>query len=104
MIKIFSMNRVSFYIVFFAVVSLILSGCAVRNLTYGNPPVVFAYPETIPIIKDASKVATIVTRGDVFMEAGKSYKAGYSGFLTGPNVKVMGIPTKINFYITEEGK
>ena len=51
-----------------AVTALILSGCAVRNLTYGNPPVVFAYPETIPIIKDAAKVATIVTRGDVFIE------------------------------------
>ena len=57
------------YLVFLTVAALLLPGCfAARSLAYGNPPVIFAYPDTIPIIKDQSKVATIVARNEIDIE------------------------------------
>ena len=61
------MKKCIFY--FFAVTAIVLSGCtAARNLSYSNPPVIFAYPNSTPIIKDQSKVATIITRGELSIE------------------------------------
>ena len=57
------MNRNKNYLIVFVVTILTFIGCAVaRSITYSNPPIIFAYDNSIPIIKDQSKVATIVTR------------------------------------------
>lgn len=43
-----------------------LSGCkAIRSMGYGNPPVYFAYADSVDIIKDQSKIATLISRGNL---------------------------------------
>ena len=57
------MRKNIIYFITFVIITLTLLGCAAaRNIGYSNPPVIFAYSNSIPIIKDQSKVATIVTR------------------------------------------